>query len=337
MGFEDCRQTKKNGEAAFGASTFVKDQEEQAVLVQFEATKRCGAYSSGELRAFQSAQTQLTSGVGPVAVPKWFIPSYEVELGDFLSQGSFGAVYRGRWFETEVVIKTLLRNSVEQRRAFVQEADIWFTLNHPHVIQLYGACHVGPRPFFVCEYAGEGTLTSFLACKRRGFVWSRLYEAALGLQFLHRHGIVHGDLKGNNILIGANGKAKLTDFGLSRFGNRRQDISSLDGVGALGAYRWKAPECLSGGQPTFESDVYSFAMCIIEAVSGQLPWGNKLDDDVVKFYVRRGDLPQRAPGFSDAEWDLVKRMCCFKREERVDMAVVVEILNIIQWRKLPRG
>jgi serine/threonine protein kinase len=95
-----------------------------------------------------------------------------------------------------------------------------------------------------------------------------IWDAAKGLDYLHERGIVHGDLKGNSILV-CDGIAKLADFGLSAFAMSAREDSS----GALGAFRWKAPECLAGSGPTFASDIYSFAMCIVEVISEDFPWG----------------------------------------------------------------
>lgn len=83
---------------------------------------------------------------------------------------------------------------------FMREVDIWFALSHPHVVRLFGACHVG-RPFFLCEYASNGSLDKYLEA-HLAEIWQKLYEAALGLLYLHERGIVHCDLKCNNIMIG---------------------------------------------------------------------------------------------------------------------------------------
>ncbi|EGZ19954.1 hypothetical protein PHYSODRAFT_462389, partial [Phytophthora sojae] len=180
----------------------------------------------------------------------------------------------------------------------------WHGLYHPNVVQPYGARHIGP-PFFACEYAG----------------------AALGLRYLHAKRIIHRDLMCNNSLVGSDGQAKLTDFGLSTLGvlvsadeNHGEDAEILLKNGEqvkIGAVRWKAPEALLGEKATYSSDVYSFGMCILEAVSGKYPWGMALLDVVVKYQVVTAQrIPQR-PGHCSVEaYELVKRMCQFEAHKR---------------------
>ncbi|RLN72365.1 hypothetical protein BBJ28_00019324 [Nothophytophthora sp. Chile5] len=176
------------------------------------------------------------------------------------------------------------------------------------------------------------SLDSFSKAEGRDplLVWSTLLSAATGLRYLHDVGVVHGDLKGNNILIGKDGVAKLTDFGLSFF-RKNADLEAEQG--ALGAYRWKAPECLNGGVATFASDIFSFGMCVIEAVSGALPWGNRIDDNAVKYHVTKGELPNRPAVFEDEEWDLVQQMCCSDPKQRLNIVSVVVRLTVIVKRR----
>ncbi|KAE9113524.1 hypothetical protein PF010_g10053 [Phytophthora fragariae] len=112
-------------------------------------------------------------------------------------------------------------------------------------------CHVG-SPFFVCEFATNGTLVSYLR-KYPDELWAKLHEAALGVQYLHARNVVHGDLKGNNIVIGSDKKAKVTDFGLSAVTNDGVDPRISE------ASHWVAPECFihEFARPTFESDIYA--------------------------------------------------------------------------------
>ncbi|RAW31240.1 hypothetical protein PC110_g12403 [Phytophthora cactorum] len=228
---------------------------------------------------------------------------------------------------SEAAVKSTKRE--EALKMFRREVDIWFGFSHPHVIQLFGACHVG-RPFFVCEYATNGTLVSYLR-KNPDQLWAKLHEAALGVQYLHARGVVHSDLKGNNIVIGSDFKAKVTDFGLSSIeSSEAQPLVSA-------AWHWLAPECFSAAntRPTSASDVYSLGMCIVEALrvveaarAGKdtqfhLPW-RVADRNAVKYHAVRGELPYKLTICDNNQWDLIKRMCALNPEERIKISTVVD-------------
>ncbi|GMF14432.1 unnamed protein product [Phytophthora fragariaefolia] len=285
-------------------------------LLQFEGESLPGVYIKDD---------KLLKLVARAAnVPRWLIPPHQIELGRHLADGSFGAVYLGKWFNTDVVVKQVLTNQANRknREQFFHEVNLWASLNHDNLIKLYGACHEG-QPYFVCEQANQGTLIKYLEGRRHFAAWRSIWEAAKGLQYLHERGIIHGDLKGNNILV-CDATAKLADFGLSVFA---RSSNPDDDAGALGAFRWKAPECLAGAGPTFESDIYSFAMCIIEAVSGDFPWGKSMSDSVVKLNVlEKKILPPRPRDFNDNQWDLITRMCSYYPERRPNAAALVHIL-----------
>jgi len=277
-------------------------------------------------------------------------------------------VRRAKWLDSDVVVKQVLlpgsaradssdsysdslcaarvqaptdpeivAKRAEAQTMFRREADIWFGFSHPHVVRLFGACHIG-RPFFVCEYATHGTLVSYLR-QHPDKLWAKLHEAALGVQYLHARGVVHGDLKGNNVVIGSDLKAKVTDFGLSLA------VDSKATAPISGAWQWVAPECLvakkdeqTGVKPTFESDVYSLGMCIVEALRvveavqdgkpsyGCLPWG-RLDNPVVQYHVTRGKMPPRPSICSDEQWNLVTRMCVSDPKKRLRISTVVDELE----------
>ncbi|KAL3660361.1 hypothetical protein V7S43_014515 [Phytophthora oleae] len=251
------------------------DQTEAAALLAFEARNQGdGGDAFTGVGAPQLSSTLL---------PKWFIPSYEVELGHHIATGSFGPVYEGKWLGADVAVKFIMtdQRNDENRKQFLREVDLWFSLSDKHLIRLYGACHVG-QPFFVCERAIKGTLQKVLQTEKSlRRKWRYIHEAALGLQHLHDHGIIHGDLKGNNILVGDDGTAKLCDFRFASLASSSPKQLTDTEIDALGAVRWKAPECLLGSGPTFASDIYSFGMCIIELLTGQYPWGATLPDVAV--------------------------------------------------------
>ncbi|OWZ17663.1 TKL protein kinase [Phytophthora megakarya] len=203
------------------------------------------------------------------------------------------------WFGAPVMLKKLKKFD-DGGRALREEANIWFSLRHPHIVSLFGAC-ITSYPLFVCELVDGDKLEDCKNASKKQ-LWGYLFDAAIGLQGLHFLNVVHGDLKCDNIMVTADGRAKLIDFGLSC-------IQSWGGEKPRGAIQWKAPEWLAGDGPTFESDIYGFGMCIIQAITGSYPWGRMMDTVVSKL-VSEGNLPKRKPGcFSDRQWELVERMC----------------------------
>jgi serine/threonine protein kinase len=215
-----------------------------------------------------------------------------------------------------------------RRKAFIVEADLWSSLSNPNLLKLYGACHVTIPPFFVCEESREGNLSKVLK-RSKSKMWRLLHESALAIRFLHDKIIVHGDLKLNNILVGADGCARVADFGMSRFKKRSRNLmlTDLDPLmGGSGALRWCAPEALEA-KAQIQSDVYSFAMCLVEAISGEIPYHNVPNDDEVRDKIRRGELPEQPDEMDDGIWELVKKMTVSDRLKRVTIKEVIPELK----------
>ncbi|KAG1704875.1 hypothetical protein DVH05_004904 [Phytophthora capsici] len=328
------------------STSWLRQAEGFWAVLEFERLRYSSSYTVEELTTIEHAASEIAKAISdqrspPLILPEWFLPPYEVDSRmeqKTLGSGAFGSVHESTWLDSPVVIKRVLRSSTRGAKntpsdgeaIFKHEADIWSSLTHPHVIALFGACHVG-QPFFVCEYAAKGTLTDFLkestgTSTGRILAWEKLYQAALGLEFLHERGVVHADLKGDNILIGEDGRAKLTDFGLSSVAS---DTSSSSGS-PIGALRWKAPECMgaNGQLGTFASDIFSLGMCIIEAITGVFPWGRELPDAAVSFHVRRGRLPPAAGSFTSSQWSLIQEMCQLHPKDRPGIQLVVRALRL---------
>ncbi|KAG6612292.1 TKL protein kinase [Phytophthora cinnamomi] len=309
-------------------------QVEAMVLLKCEKETYFAKYSAHELELLNAVfgyAASLSRAEVP-HVPRWFIPPHEVDFVETpFSRGAFGSVHHGTWLDARVVVKRMLSpvDNEMERSVFMNEIKIWFYLNYPHVVKLHGACHVG-RPFFVCEFASNGILTDYIVKEEREgrrVLWRKLHEVALGLHFLHERNVTHGDLKGNNILVGADGAAKLTDFGLSCLLTSSAEPAPI--VGTIGALRWKAPEVLNGASgASYAADIYSFGMSIIEAATHALPWGNQMPDTAVRYHVvKLKALPIRPDSFSDEQWELIQRMCAFEPSERPETAVVVAKLK----------
>ncbi|KAG7379054.1 hypothetical protein PHYPSEUDO_009120 [Phytophthora pseudosyringae] len=211
----------------------------------------------------------------------------QVELGRHLAVVSFGAVYLGKWFSTDVVVKQVLTNQSDRENSeqFFHEVNLWASFNHDNLIKLYGACHEG-QPCFVCERADGGTLVKYTQGRSQFPAWRAIWEAVKGLQYLHERGIVHGDLKGNNILV-CDATAKLADFGLSAL--RVLPMPQELWVPFAGKHPsvWRVPDRRS--RRTFS------------------PFPS-----VVFNVLHKRMLPPRPNDFSDAQRDLITRMGSFE-------------------------
>lgn len=200
-----------------------------------------------------------------------------------------------------------------------------------HILKLYGGCHVSSPMFFVCEDAANGNFSTFFEHgDNKHHLWRLFHEAALGLHYLHSHKIVHGDLKCNNLLDGVDNKAKICDFSFSFIHTESVKLSTkaqTDGS------RWKALECMDGTpadpkNPMFKFDVYSLGMCIIEAVSGDLPWGYSTDDDTIIMSLVDGKGHPRLDGFTDKQQSVVSQLIEINASKRIELSTAIDRLKM---------
>ncbi len=228
------------------------------------------------------------------------IPSKEIVLGDFIAAGGMGKVYKAKWHRNIVAVKQLLASdlSPEAQESFAKESAIIESLRHPNVVQFFGVC-TDSTPFqMVMEYMPRGSLYSVLKSKH-DFSWLARYQIALdtatGVAFLHSKKIIHRDLKSLNILLDADFRAKLTDFGLAKI----KEETSTQSLNNAGTVFWMAPELFKkGGKCTEASDIYGLGMVFWELSSGKAPWTEAPSPYVVPTWVMDGareEIPKNTP------------------------------------------
>ncbi len=197
-------------------------------------------------------------------------------LDALLGKGGMGAVYRGvdTALERAVAVKVLapgLAQDPEYVERFVREARTAARLNHPNVVQIYGAGAEGGVAYMALEMVTGGSLAALLA-KVRPFPLRRACEVvrdiARGLAAAHAMGIVHRDLKPDNVLLTPDGVVKLADFGLARSvaGQRITQSGSF-----LGTPQYCSPEQCNGLEVSFASDLYSLGVVLYELLAGRPP------------------------------------------------------------------
>jgi tRNA A-37 threonylcarbamoyl transferase component Bud32 len=199
----------------------------------------------------------------------------ETVLGRFLIEerigsGGFGTVYRA-WDERlqrPVAVKVIDREHGAPR--VTREAHAVARLTHRNIATLYELATDGERAFLVSELIEGETLR---AVGRRGELNDNLVarvgaDAAAALTHAHRAGVVHRDVKPENILVDGEGEAKLVDFGIARIAGE----STLTATGAVvGTLAYMAPEQADGLRPGPTADVYSLALTLYECFCGEHP------------------------------------------------------------------
>ncbi|KAJ3485198.1 hypothetical protein NLI96_g5132 [Meripilus lineatus] len=209
----------------------------------------------------------------------------------------------------------------EFRQRVIQEARIWSGLNHPNILPFVGFTTESSTSLcLISPMLEDGPASNFLQGHPLANRLEIVTGVAEGLLYLHERRVVHGDLKGANILI------SVTRFGIvpmiCDFGSAH--IVGTPFVGTAGTYRWTAKELLRLGLddsdqpyiPTYASDVWSFGMTVLELYSGRVPFYNIVSTLRAVFHIQNGGLPPHpgAPaierGLSDALWGLLESCWC---------------------------
>jgi tetratricopeptide (TPR) repeat protein/predicted Ser/Thr protein kinase len=212
-----------------------------------------------------------------------------------LAEGGMGAVYVA--YDPELdrrVALKLLKDAVPgpageaQRQRLLHEAQAMAKLAHPNVVPVFDAGALGDTVFLTMELVTGATLREWRSQARRTWrdVVERFIEAAQGLAAAHDAGLVHRDFKPTNVLVGVDGRARVTDFGVARSSSAPAEAPvpvlpapssgtpsrplTPDGL-VLGTVQYMAPEQLEHGRSDAASDQYAFCVSLFEVLRGHRP------------------------------------------------------------------
>ncbi|KAJ6475700.1 kinase-like domain-containing protein [Mycena vitilis] len=262
-----------------------------------------------------------------------------------LAGGNFGDIFKAQHQGEFVALKRLRLFQADSdegrqiRQKFFREALIWKNLDHDYVLPFLGVDSETFPGFFcmVSPWMNKGALVSNKGGPCQSTIPVLLYEIAVGLQYLHSQDIVHGDLRGANILLDDQGHARLVDFGLAVFAD-----GPLAPTNRGGSVRWMAPELLnpescgfSTFRRTFASDIYAFACVCLELYTGKPPF-SEIYEGAVMLKVIAGVRPQ-VPSVVPA-WcqQLITKCWCHCPFERVGTGTIIETI-VQSVRKRPRS
>jgi tRNA A-37 threonylcarbamoyl transferase component Bud32/ABC-type branched-subunit amino acid transport system substrate-binding protein len=232
---------------------------------------------------------EVAADARPELVPGAFVGRYEILA--LLGAGGMGRVYAARdsTLDRKVALKLLHPGSttIDLEARLLREAKAMARLSHPEVITIHDVGHHGQQLFIAMELVDGGTLRQWLAASPR--TWREILavylRAGRGLARAHATGIIHRDFKPDNVLIGEDGRVRVTDFGLARTADASVTASelataeastsdvALTQTGALvGTPAYMAPEQLLGSPADARSDLYGFCVALYEALCGARPF-----------------------------------------------------------------
>ncbi|KAF9790923.1 kinase-like domain-containing protein [Thelephora terrestris] len=245
------------------------------------------------------------------------IPICYDRTSDALYSGGYADVWRGEYHGQDVAVKVIRTYSNSDLRKiigrFCKEVVTWRTLHHPNVLPLIGVTMSETKFAMVSGWMANGNINEFVMANPGANRLTLLGGVARGLIYIHSQGMIHGDLKGANILIDQTGQARLADFGLLTIISDPTNLLSSSSYTQGGTARWMSPELIAPedfgmktSRPTEFSDCYSLGMVIYETISGNLPFHE--DTDLTVFVkVLKGERPRREAGFTTSLWEMLER------------------------------
>jgi predicted Ser/Thr protein kinase len=200
------------------------------------------------------------------------------ELEEVVGTGGMSSVYRAhdRLLERDVALKVLhdqFGEDGEHVERFRHEARAVASLSHPNIVTVIDRGEQDGRQFIVFEYVAGENLKDLI---EREAPLPEHEAVELGLQiaralaFAHEHGLVHRDVKPQNVLLGDHSEPKVTDFGIARSLDVREGITQTGTV--LGTSDYIAPEQARGSRASVQTDIYSLGVVLYELLTGELPF-----------------------------------------------------------------
>jgi eukaryotic-like serine/threonine-protein kinase len=268
------------------------------------------------------------------------VGSYRIEAA--VGEGGMGTVYRALdpKFNRPVAIKLLHEDVADAaaRRRFQREAQMASSLNHPHIVTVFDAGEFEASQFLVTEFVDGGTLKEWAGSKKR--TWGEIVELLVGiadgLASAHQAGILHRDVKPENILVTRSGYAKLADFGLAKLYEKAgADPIHTGGTRpglVMGTVAYMSPEQAEGKPLDARSDIFSFGIVLYELLAGKRPFSGATDLEVLQKIIHEAPPPLSTEGSSPELDKILQKLLEKIPSERYQSAadLVVDLRRLLR-------
>lgn len=199
-------------------------------------------------------------------------------IESLIGVGGMANVYKGRDVRTgnQIAVKVLKEEFLDNEelvRRFKNESKAISILNHPNIVKVYDVSVTDQLQYIVMEYIDGITLKEYLKQRNGALTWKEVVHFATqvlsALDHAHSKGIVHRDVKPQNIMLQADGSIKMMDFGIARFSRAQSQTVSAK---AIGSVHYISPEQAKGDHTDARTDIYSVGVMMYEMLSGKLPF-----------------------------------------------------------------
>jgi serine/threonine protein kinase len=210
-----------------------------------------------------------------------------------LGEGGMGVVYKAEDanLKRTVAIKFLPRGleaHEPERARFLQEAQAASAINHPNVCTIYEISQYEGQQFIVMEYVDGKTLRQMVPLQKVQTAIDYAIQIGEALQEAHGKGIVHRDIKTDNIMVNTKNQVKVMDFGLAKLKGAMKLTRTSSTVGTLA---YMAPEHIEGREMDARSDIFSFGVVLYEMLTGHLPFRGEHDAAMMYSIVNEEPIP----------------------------------------------
>ncbi|XP_057956768.1 mitogen-activated protein kinase kinase kinase NPK1 [Malania oleifera] len=223
-------------------------------------------------------------------------PPIRWRKGELIGCGAFGRVYMGMNLDSGELLAVKQVSigassaSKEKTQAHIRELEeevkLLKNLSHPNIVRYLGTAREDESLNILLEFVPGGSISSLLG-KFGSFPEAviRMYtkQLLLGLEYLHKNGIMHRDIKGANILVDNKGCIKLADFGASK---KVVELATITGAKSMkGTPYWMAPEVILQTGHSFSADIWSVGCTVIEMATGKPPWSQQYQEVAALFHI----------------------------------------------------
>jgi Protein kinase domain/Domain of Unknown Function (DUF1080) len=277
----------------------------------------------------QSTPSPVAHAVSESEIPRDLFAQSKYRIVRVLGRGGMGTVYEAEHVRMKrpVAIKVVNPELVNHPQAllrFEEEIKAVASLDHANIARAFDAENIGSLQVFVMEFVRGQTLYDFLQSRGQLSVTDAcrcVRQALIGLQHAHEQGLVHRDLKPQNLMLTRDtGQIKILDFGLAKAVSENRQSRSLTSTRAtMGTYAYMAPEqALDAAKADIRADIYSLGCTLYYLIAGVLPFDYETDAKLLLAHQTERPCPlhELCPDVPEALSDLVARMLAKEPAER---------------------